>query len=249
VTRKTLAIFNSDPNFLSQGRGSCVLAGVTTEAPQAQAREAREAREARDPEEQQLVDGLRRGDAIAFDRAYATYNRRVFSFLLRLSGRRDTAEDLAQETWIKLAKAAPGLREDTRLGPLLFTIARNAFLSHRRWAMLDLSRLVTMGFETINAISSDPTPDMEHERARAIELLEAAIQALPLASREVLLLIGVEGLDQEEVAKILGVSYDALRQRLSRARTQLTEKMQMLESKSSKSNSKSTSKKPQGEIV
>jgi RNA polymerase sigma-70 factor (ECF subfamily) len=175
-------------------------------------------------DDKSLVEGLRRGDATAFDRVYSAYNKRIFAFLLRLAGRRDTAEDLAQETWMKLAKAAPSLREDTTLTAFLFTIARNAFISHRRWAMLDLSRLVVVGLETVTA--TDATPDEAHERAQAIEVLERSLAELPVASREVLLLVGVEGLEQEEVARILGISYDALRKRLSRARTELAEKMQ-----------------------
>ena len=179
--------------------------------------------------ERALVDRLRRGDGAAFDRVYAAYHPRLFSFLLRLSGRRDTAEDLAQETWIKLAKAAPGLHEDTTLAPFLFTIARNAFMSHRRWAILDLSRIVTFGLEAMSSGSTEPSPETTHERARAIALLEAALQQIPLASREVLLLVGVEGMEQEEVARVLGVSYDALRQRLSRARAQLADTMDRLD--------------------
>lgn len=182
-------------------------------------------------DERGLVDRLRKGDSSAFDRVYATYHPRIFSFLLRLSGRRDTAEDLAQETWLKLAKAAPGLREDTMLAPLLFTIARNSFTSHRRWAMLDLSRIVTLGIEVMASEPSEPTPETQHERARAMALLESALSQIPVGSREVLLLVGVEGMDQEEVAKILGVSYDALRQRLSRARKELAEKMASIEAK------------------
>jgi RNA polymerase sigma-70 factor (ECF subfamily) len=183
-------------------------------------------------DERALVEGLRLGNVQAFDRAYAAYGKRIFSFLLRLSGRHDVAEDLSQETWLKLAKAAPRLAEDTRLGPFLFTIARNAFVSHRRWAMLDLSRLVMVGYEA--ALVSAPAPDEAHERTRDLALLETALQALPVASREVLLLVAVEDLDQETVAGILGISYDALRQRLSRARTQLSEKMTTLERRSAK---------------
>lgn len=185
-------------------------------------------------EERDLVAGLRAGDVLAFDRVYAAFQPRVFGFLLRLAGRRDTAEDLAQETWLKLAKAAPTLRPDTTLAPLLFTIARNAFLSHRRWAMLDLSRVVTFGLETVAAATAatEPGPDAAHENAQAVARLERALADLPVASREVLLLVGVEGLDQEEVARILGVKYDALRQRLSRARAQLAERMASLESTS-----------------
>ena len=179
--------------------------------------------------ERDLVDRLRRGDPQAFDRVYATYHPHLFSFLMRLSGRRHVAEDLAQETWLRLAKAAPTLREDTTLAPYLFTIARNAFVSHRRWAMLDLSRLVTVGLDAIGTAAAAASPETQHERAAAVALLEAALQELPLASREVLLLIGVEGMEQEEVARVLGVTYDALRQRLSRARAQLAETMERLE--------------------
>jgi RNA polymerase sigma-70 factor, ECF subfamily len=170
--------------------------------------------------EEDLVARLRHGDASAFDAVYDQYEKRLFSFLLRLSGRRDVAQDLAQETWLKLAKAGPRLRENTSLAALLFTIGRNAFISHRRWAMLDLTRIVTFGMEP------EPSPEIHHERAEAMALLERALASLPVASREVLLLVGVEGLDQEEVARILGISYDAVRQRLSRARRELAAKME-----------------------
>lgn len=174
-------------------------------------------------DEAALVEGLRTGQVAAFDRVYALHQARVFSFLLRLSGRREVAEDLAQETWIKLAKAAPTLREDTRLLPYLFTVARHAFISWRRWAMLDLSRLVTIGFEA----TADSPADL-HARTEDIALLERALQKLPVASREVLLLVGVEGLAQDEAAKILGLEYAALRKRLSRARAELEATMDKL---------------------
>jgi RNA polymerase sigma-70 factor (ECF subfamily) len=182
----------------------------------------------------ELIARLRRGDVEAFDSVYAAHHARIFSFLLRLSGRRDTAEDLAQETWLKLARAAPSLREDTTLAPFLFTIARNAFMSHRRWAMLDLSRLVTFGLEAMSLARTEPSPETRHEHAEAVALLENALHQIPLASREVLLLVGVEGLDQEQVASVLGLSYDALRQRLSRARAQLAAKVESLENKRTK---------------
>ena len=183
--------------------------------------------------DRELVARLRRGDASAFDRVYAAYHRRLFSFLFRLSGRREPAEDLAQDTWMKLAKAAPTLHEHTTLAPFLFTIARNAFMSHRRWAILDLSRIVTFGMETMSVPTVEPSPEANEERARGIALLETALQKVPITSREVLLLVGVEGMDQEDVARVLGISYDALRQRLSRARLQLAEQMERIEKKES----------------
>lgn len=176
--------------------------------------------------ERELVSGLRRGDVAAFERVYDDYGARIFAFLLRLSKRRDTAEDLAQETWLKLARAAATLPEDTRLAPLLFTIARNAFVSHRRWSALDLSRVVALGIELV---ARGPLPDEAHEQGRDVALLERALGRVPVASREVLLLVGVEGLEREDAARVLGITYDALRKRLSRARAELRLAMEELE--------------------
>jgi len=180
----------------------------------------------RDPGERPLVDGLRRGDPDAFDAVYAKHRARVHAFLLRLTGRREIAEDLFQETWLKLARSASRLQEDTDLRAWLFTVARNAWVSHRRWAMLDVSRLVALD---LDAPAREPDPDARADAARSVARLEAALASLPPASREVLLLVGVEGFEQEQAARILGISYDALRQRLARARAQLAERLGHLE--------------------
>jgi RNA polymerase sigma-70 factor (ECF subfamily) len=184
----------------------------------------------RDPTERPLVDALRRGDPSAFDAVYARYRGRIYGFLLRLCRRSDVAEDLFQETFLKLARNAPRLAEDTDLAAWLFTVARTAWVSHRRWSMLDLSRLVAIDDDALPPPSAGD-PDARADAARAMEKLERALEALPPASREVLLLVGVEGFDQEKVAEMLGIKYDALRQRLARARAQLAEKLAMVESK------------------
>jgi RNA polymerase sigma-70 factor (ECF subfamily) len=171
----------------------------------------------------QLLRGLQRGDRAALGRAYEKYRARVYSFLLRLSGRRDVADDLLHETWIKLARAAPRLRDDTRLLSWLFTVARNEFMSYRRWSLLDVTRLLSL------AVDESTNPEEQAEASARITRLERALATLPTSSREVLLLVGVEGIDQDEVARIVGVSYAALRQRLSRARAELAERVEALE--------------------
>jgi RNA polymerase sigma-70 factor (ECF subfamily) len=184
----------------------------------------------RDPSERPLIDALRRGEASAFDAAYGRYRGRIHGFLLRLTRRRDVAEDLFQETWLKLARHAPKLAEDTDLRAWLFTVARNAWVSHRRWSMLDVSRLVALEDDAMPVLDA-PDPDARADAARGVERLERALAALPAASREVLLLVGVEGFDQEQAAAMLGISYAALRQRLARARAQLAERLAMVETK------------------
>ena len=91
-----------------------------------------------------LVERLRQGDGEAFDEVYAAFNTRVFTFLVRLSRRRDVAEDLLEETWVRLVKHARRLRPDTRLGPWLFTVARNLHVSYRRSRMLEDSAAASL---------------------------------------------------------------------------------------------------------
>ncbi len=167
--------------------------------------------------------GLRRGEVAAFDAAYGAYRPRLFAFLLRLAGRRDVAEDLLQETWLKLARHARALREDTDLAAWLVTVARNAHTSYRRWARLDVSRLLALGGEPPAAAAEGA--EARADASRDVARLERALARLSPAYREVLLLVAVEGFEQDQAAEILGIRYDALRQRLGRARAALAAEM------------------------
>jgi RNA polymerase sigma factor (sigma-70 family) len=174
--------------------------------------------------ELRLVAGLRAGDATAFDAVYAAYNRRLFSFLARLSSSRDVAEDLVEEAWVRLVSHRDRLQPDTRLGPWLFTVARNLYVSHRRSRMLEDAYRPEMSDWPGAGLFRSPfeeTAATEFERQ-----LEAALAALPLAHREVLLLVGIEGLRPAEAAAVCGVSPEAMRQRLSRARSLLAERLE-----------------------
>jgi RNA polymerase sigma-70 factor (ECF subfamily) len=172
-----------------------------------------------------LIARLRDGDPAAFDAAHALFHKRLFNFLARLCRRRDLAEDLLEETWLRLVARAVHLRSDTRLGPWLFTVARNLYRSHCRARLVEESHAAgLMGLWPFGA--PQPSP-FEVSAAGEIERrLEGAIAALPLASREALLLVPVEGLDAAEAAAICGVSVEALRQRLHRARVLVARRLE-----------------------
>ena len=89
-----------------------------------------------------LVGRLRAGDLDAFDAVHDCFNTRLFNFLARLSRRREVAEDLLDETWLRLVARAAHLQADTRLGPWLFTVARNLYISYRRSRALEDSHAV-----------------------------------------------------------------------------------------------------------
>ncbi len=178
-------------------------------------------------DEAQLVAGLRRGDREAFDAIYDRHRHRVFAFLGRLSGDRALAEDLLQETFVRLARNAPDLAPATRLRPWLFTVARNLFLDHRRWVVLDFDRLRDLALWPSRPRHVDETPFDLTEATETEQRIEAALLDLPTKYREAVLLVGIEGLTPNEAAAIVGIRPDALRQRLSRGRALLRDRLEM----------------------
>ena len=167
-----------------------------------------------------LVARLRQGDADSFDDVYAAFNTRLFTFLVRLSRRRDVAEDLLEETWLRLVKHARRLRPDTRLGPWLFTVARHLYVSFNRARVLEDS--VSASLIAIWPFSLEQPSPFETVAASELERrIERALAALPSTSREVLLLVAVAGLSHSDAAEVCGITPEALRQRLHRAREAL----------------------------
>ena len=174
--------------------------------------------------EPQLVDRLRAGDASAFDAVHDLFNARLYNFLARLTNRRHVAEDLLEETWLRLVTHAPRLRPDTRLGPWLFTVARNLHVSHCRARLLEDSYATALLGLWPSGVPS-PSPLEAVEATEAQQRLATALASLPAVYREALLLVGVEGLRPREAAEICGVSAGVMRQRVSRARARLARRL------------------------
>jgi len=169
-----------------------------------------------------VVERLRAGDVAAFDEVYEAYRPRVFGFLVRLARRRDVAEDLLEEVWLRLVAHARRLAPDTRLAAWLFTVARNVYWSYCRSRLLEEE----LGASLIGLWPVPAAPPSPFEDAVASELdqrLERALASLPALYREVLLLVAVEALTPAEAATACGVAPEALRKRLSRARAMLAQ--------------------------
>jgi RNA polymerase sigma factor (sigma-70 family) len=176
-----------------------------------------------DPEtEPELVQRLRAGEPAAFDAIYAALNIRLLTFLVRLSRDRTVAEDLLEETWLRLVTHASRLRPDTQLLPWLFTVARNLHVSYCRSRMIEDTHAASLiglwPFGSPRASPFEETAGNELERR-----LEAAIAALPERLREAVLLVAIEGIQPKEAAAICGITPEAMRQRVSRGRAALAE--------------------------
>jgi RNA polymerase sigma-70 factor (ECF subfamily) len=169
----------------------------------------------------ELFDALRNGSTEAFESVYLAERGTIFSFLVRLSGDRDVASDLFQNTWLKLTRHAHTLRDDTDLRAWLLTVARNEYRSYCRAQMLDLSRLLVWRREQKESHEPDDGVDAQ--------AMEAALKELSTADREVLLLLAAEGVSPSQAAQVLGLSQVALRKRVSRARKRLLDALGRLE--------------------
>jgi RNA polymerase sigma-70 factor (ECF subfamily) len=137
---------------------------------------------------------------------------------------RTVAEDLLDETWLRLVRAAPRLLPNTRVGAWLFTVARNLYWTYRRDACVEESSLGTP-LTLWPCPAPWPSPLEFAVTSEFERRLEHALSALSPQYREVILLVGHQGMTPAEAALVCGISPEALRQRLSRARTALAQKL------------------------
>jgi RNA polymerase sigma factor (sigma-70 family) len=173
-----------------------------------------------------MVKRLVDGDAAAFDAVYDEYRARIYGFLVHLCRRREVAEDLLEETWLRLVEHAGRFKPDTRLGPWLFTVARNLYYSYCRSRAVENESVAGL-MELWSTAAARPSPFEEAAGGELDRRVERALSAMPPRHREVLLLSLVEEMMPAEMAIVCGVTPEALRQRLSRARAMLKQELEV----------------------
>jgi len=171
---------------------------------------------------------LKKGDTDAFDEVYQHYRPIIFSFLARMTQHREIAEDLLQETWLRLAANAHNLADNTNIKAWLFTVARNLCYSHQRQRMLFLDHRHWLWLTSTEIMAVTSPFDLTCTR-QFEQHLEQALAQLPEKYREVVLLMAIEDLDHRAAADILGIRPDALRKRLSRGREMLSNNFRRIE--------------------
>jgi RNA polymerase sigma-70 factor (ECF subfamily) len=169
-----------------------------------------------------LLSELRQGNAAALRALYRRCQPRLFSYLQRLSGRPEVAQDLSSEVWCRAAAKLHTLRPDSQLLPWLFTIARNLFFSYCRWRNRDEHYLNELGRLQLSA-EPPPTPLETTLRSEREAQLEEALAALPAIYREAVILVAIEGFTHGQAAQVTGVRAGAIRQRFSRGMRLLRE--------------------------
>ena len=180
--------------------------------------------------DQEVVARSRDGDETAYRELIRRYERPVFSLIFRMVRDREIAEDLSQETFIKVLNAIATYRPEFKFSSWVFKIANNTAIDHLRRRELD----------TLSLEGSPHAATPEAMEATALQLgtgvasplddvasrelggeIEAAINRLRPEYRSCILLRHVEGRAYEEIADILGLPLGTVKTYIHRARNEL----------------------------
>jgi len=171
------------------------------------------------------------GHDAALNDLMARHARPVFHFLCRMLGNEDDANDLAQETFVRVYQHRARFKLDAKFTTWLYTIAANLARNHHRWVSrhpnVSLDAESPADGQSIGDVlpSSSPSPDgavVATERAAAVR---AAVERLPAEMREVIILCEWDDRSAAEAAAILDTTPKAIDNRLYRARNLLRDRL------------------------
>jgi len=171
---------------------------------------------------------LRRGDVGAFDALLTRYQNRLYRYLLRLTADPAAAQDLFQETWLKVITRIHRYDESRPFEPWLFAVARNLALDHlRKAAPESLDEPSESGEARVARLGAEGPGSLD--RLLAIERrreLERRLEELPALYREALTLRFEEEMTFDEMADVLSAPVSTVKSRVQRALAALRRRMQ-----------------------
>jgi RNA polymerase sigma-70 factor (ECF subfamily) len=170
------------------------------------------------PSDEMLMTAYVRGDTRAFEQLFTRLAPRLHRFFARSFGAAGTADDLLQQTFLKLHRARASYRPDMKLGPWAFAIAARVRLDEYRRR----KRLAEDGDEEALARADEAQaaarePEGERLDAAETDLVRRAVDALPESQRVVVHLNRYEGMSFADIARVLGTTEGAVKLRAFRA--------------------------------
>ncbi len=166
-----------------------------------------------------IAHGLKRGDSLLLDQLIVEYQHRLLRYLLYLTSNREMAEDLFQETWIRVLQRGSQYNGNARFDTWLFTIARNLVIDLRRKrTMASLEEMCDGGDDErpFEVAANDPTPFEVYQLRENTERVAEALLSLEPLPREVLVLRFHDELSLEEIAVVTRAPLSTVKSRLYR---------------------------------
>lgn len=168
-----------------------------------------------------LVTAARGGDTRAFERLYRAHSGKVMGLCLRMTRRRDVAEDCVQQTFIRAWRNLAAFEGRSTFGTWLHRIAVNEVLSQAR---NHGTRFESNEDAVENAVTAPGEGAKEYDAAEVMDV-ERALSTLPDGARHVVVLQAVYGYSHEEVADMLGIAVGTCKAQLHRGRRLLRDRM------------------------
>jgi len=171
-----------------------------------------------------LLAAAREGDRAAFAELIERHKDSLVSYLTRLCGRQEEAEDLAQEAFLRLYERSQAYREEGKLRSYLFSIATNLVRSrHRQRKRREVLRSIFLSSNGHRTPAKQQSGLLEQELQ---EQLACAIADLPLRYRTPLVLFEVEGWSYREICELTGLREGTVKSRIHRAKRSLRERLE-----------------------
>jgi RNA polymerase sigma-70 factor (ECF subfamily) len=168
------------------------------------------------------------GNVDAYGKIVSRYNGRLYNFIYRFVGDRETAEDIVQETFLRAFRKRKEYRAIANFSTWLFTIAGNLAKSElrrrKRWRLFSLDRDEESD-TGMDLPDESYRPDKVAESSMADDQIQEAIAELPENYRQVILLRDVEGMSYQEIAEIIDCPVGTVKSRVNRARLKLQQKL------------------------
>jgi RNA polymerase sigma-70 factor (ECF subfamily) len=174
-----------------------------------------------------LLARCRDGDELAWEALVRRHQARVYGLCYHYLHDREEARDVAQEAFVRVYQRIDSVTDPERFLPWLIRVARNAALDRMR-RMGARPRSDTRVEELPDLASGDPTPEARWEADRRRVLVHDALRAMSEKGRDVLVLREMQGLSEEETARILDVPVGTVKSRMNRARVELAKRVREL---------------------
>ncbi len=176
---------------------------------------------------------FREGSREAFEELFSRHHRAVVRFAWRMTGDSSAAEEAAQEIFLRIARAAPTYRPTAKFTTWMYTVARRATLNYLRDTKEDGEKVPILsegeGEDGVYPVQlpgpDDRNPEQVVWEAQLTERFRTALGELPEGHRAAFVLNRGDGLSYEEVAQVLGVTVQAVKTRIFRAREMLLSRL------------------------
>ncbi len=183
------------------------------------------------PTDEELIARFQQGDNYAFDLLVKRYKEPLLNFVFRFVGEREEAEDIVQETFLRLFKNKHYYREIAKFSTWIYTIAGNLAKTElrrrKRRKLLSISHFMS-NEKDYDIPDEDSNPERDTNTVITDKIIQQAIDKLSPKFKQVILLRDVQGFSYEEIAEIVGIPLGTVKSRVNRARLKLQEDLQQL---------------------